>query len=67
MTEKELTPEEAAQQTGYYSTGHIRWLAREGKVKSRRVGRRLLLINIASLEEYVTEMKKLGTQKHTSR
>lgn len=61
--ETELTPEDAAKVAGY-STGHVRWLARQDKIKYRRIGHRILLIDIQSLLEYAEEMRKLGTAKH---
>ena len=64
MEEKlELIPAEAAERAGY-STGHIRWLARTGKIASRRIGERVLLIDVASLDEYVAKMHRLGNHKH---
>lgn len=62
----ELIPAEAAERTGY-SPGHIRWLARTGKVASRRIGERVLLIDVASLDAYVTKMRQLGNRKHAPR
>ena len=59
----ELIPAEAAERTGY-STGHIRWLARTGKIDARRIGERVLLIDVRSLDEYVAKMRQLGNRKH---
>ena len=59
----ELIPAEAAQRSGY-SPGHIRWLARTGKVTSRRIGERVLLIDAASLDAYALRMRRLGKRKH---
>ena len=59
----ELIPAEAAERSGY-SPGHIRWLARTGKVASRRIGERVLLIDAASLDAYVFRMRRLGNRKH---
>ena len=64
MTYKtELTPKEASRITGY-SIGHIRWLARNGKVSFRRIGERVLLIDAKSLALYTDKMRDMGTQKH---
>ena len=64
MDKKEITPSEAAELTGY-SAGHIRWLARQGKVDSHRVGQRVLLINTQSLLAYAVRMRELGNSKHS--
>ena len=61
--QSELVPAEAAERSGY-SPGHIRWLARTGKVVSRRIGERVLLIDAASLDTYVFRMRRLGNRKH---
>ena len=53
---------EAAGISGY-SAGHIRWLARNGRIKSQRIGERVLLINRESLLAYTDEMDRLGTAK----
>lgn len=63
MRDDELIPKQAAELTGY-SVGHIRWLARNNKIKSRRIGERVLLIDAQSLEQYVIKVKELGTLKH---
>lgn len=60
---KELTVSEAAQRSGY-SEGHIRRLARGGDIEARRVGRRVLVIDAQSLDNYTEKMRDLGTQKH---
>jgi excisionase family DNA binding protein len=60
----ELTPDDAAEITGY-SAGHIRWLARHGKIKGRRVGVRVWLIDAESLTVYVEKMRELGNLKHS--
>jgi len=60
----ELTPDEAASVTGY-SAGHIRWLARTGKVAARRIGARVWLVDAESLAGYVRRMRELGDQKYT--
>ena len=59
----ELTPDEAAEVTGY-SVGHIRWLARHNKIEYRRVGQRVLLIDTKNLLEYAEKMRELGNAKH---
>ena len=61
---QELTPSEAADLTGY-SVGHVQWLARQGKVKARRIGARVLLIDAESLEAYKAEADRLGAQKYS--
>ena len=66
MERIELIPAEAAERTGY-SPGHIRWLARTGKIACRRIGERVLLIDAASLDEYATRMHRLGNRKHAPR
>ena len=60
---RELTPDEAADLTGY-SAGHIRWLARKERIDARRVGRRVLLIDAKSLLAYAARMRELGAAKH---
>jgi excisionase family DNA binding protein len=60
----EATPTEAARLTGY-SAGHIRWLARHKKIKYRRIGERVLLIDVQSLLEHAEKMRELGTAKHS--
>lgn len=60
----EATPTEAARLTGY-SVGHIRWLARHGKVKYRRIGERVLLIDVQSVLQHAEKMNELGTAKHS--
>ena len=62
----ELMPEEAAERSGY-STGHIRWLARHGKVRFRRLGQRVILVDAGSLDAYVARMRRLGKKKHARR
>ena len=62
----ELMPEEAAERCGY-STGHIRWLARHGRVQFRRLGQRVILVDAASLDAYVGRMRRLGKKKHARR
>ena len=59
----EITVEQAAQETGY-SAVHIRRLAASGKVKARRIGKRVLLIDVDSMAAYADEMRVLGSQKH---
>ena len=63
MEKIELIPAEAAERTGY-SPGHIRWLARHGKIASRRIGERVLLIDATSLDAYAERMRRLGNRKH---
>lgn len=53
---------EAVEYTSY-THEHIAWLAREGKITSRKGGR-VWLIDLDSLKAYEAEMKELGTQKH---
>jgi hypothetical protein len=53
---------EAVEQTSY-THEHIAWLAREGKITSRKGGR-VWLIDLDSLKAYEADMKQLGTQKH---
>ena len=62
----QLMPDEAAQRSGY-STGHIRWLARHGKIQFRRIGQRVILVDAASLDAYVARMRRLGKKKHARR
>ena len=59
----ELTVEQAAKLSGY-SEAHIRRLAGKGKVASRRVGRRMFLIEAESLKRYVDRMESMGGDKH---
>ena len=62
----ELMPAEAAQRSGY-STGHIRWLARHGRIRFRRIGQRVILVDASSLDAYVARMRRLGKKKHARR
>ena len=62
----ELTVTQASEVSGY-SEAHIRRLAGKGKIKARRVGKRVFLIDAESLKQYVDRMKALGTDKHNLR
>lgn len=53
---------EGAHLTGY-SVGHVKYLARNGKVLARRVGL-VHVINRDSLLAYKHEMDRLGKKKH---
>lgn len=63
MTEP-LTVSQAAKLTGY-SERHIRRLCKDEKIKSRQAGGWLYLIDADSLQAYVDEMKRLGSEKHS--
>jgi len=58
----EITVKEAAHKTGY-TESHIRWLAAEDKMASRRIGERVLLIDEEGVLAYAEKMRKLGNQK----
>lgn len=55
---------EAAAITGY-SEAWMRRLAKDGRIKARKVGRDWLL-DLAELAAYQRRMSDLGTQKHDS-
>lgn len=54
---------EASEISGY-SRNHITWLVRKGKIKFERIGKRVLLIDVASLANYVERMHALGSDKY---
>ena len=54
---------QAAQESDY-SDIHIRLLLRKGQVKGQKVGG-IWLVDLDDLKRYESEMKRLGTQKHT--
>lgn len=58
MTE-EITIPEAAQRTGY-STNHLSRLLGEGKIQGRRIGKRLWLVSVDSLQSYTDAKHKPG-------
>jgi excisionase family DNA binding protein len=60
-----ITTAEAAELTGYH-VKYVRRLIREGKVSGAKRGRDWW-VDKASVEEYIDEMKKLGTAKHDPR
>lgn len=57
-----ITVQEAATLTGY-TTAHIRYLNRKGKLEARKTGRDWLILR-ASLLAYKARMDTLGPQKH---
>jgi excisionase family DNA binding protein len=60
----ELTVDEAAGISGY-AAGHIRWLIRNDKIAARRIGHRVYLVNLESLQAYLATVEELGTKKHS--
>jgi len=60
-----VTSDVGARLTGY-SASHIRRLAREGRIETRRVGRDWL-VSRQDLLTYKTRMDSLGTAKHDPR
>ena len=59
----ELAITEAEELTGY-SGRHIRRLVQQGRVKGRRPGGWLYLVDRESLLDYVSKMDRLGNEKH---
>jgi excisionase family DNA binding protein len=57
-----ITVREAAALTDY-TTAHIRYLTRKGRVEARKTGRDWLILR-SSLLAYKARMDTLGTQKH---
>lgn len=57
MSEGDITVQEAAALTGY-TARHIRRLCKEEVIKSHLVGKRIYLVNKASLLAYVAEMER---------
>jgi excisionase family DNA binding protein len=57
-----LTTEQAGELTGY-NVKYLRWLAGQGRVEARKVGRDWL-ISREDLLAYKREMERLGTAKH---
>ena len=57
-----LTTEQAETLTGYVQA-YLRWLANQGRVEARKVGRDWL-INQQSLIVYKAQMDALGDQRH---
>ena len=53
--EEEVTATEGARLTGY-SVAHVRWLAAQGKVRARKLGRRMWLVDSGSLLEHKARM-----------
>ena len=53
--ENEITVAEAARLTGY-SLAHCRWLAAQGKIRARKLGPRMWLIDRESLLEHKGKM-----------
>jgi len=66
MTGNLLSVAEAAQ-VSEYSEGHIRWLIRTHKVDAQKVGERVYLVELASLNAYIERMRAMGSAKFTSR
>jgi excisionase family DNA binding protein len=56
---EEITIQEAAQRTGY-STNHLSRLLGEGKIEGRRIGKRLWLVSVDSLQGYADAKHKPG-------
>jgi hypothetical protein len=57
-----LTTEQAETLTGYVQA-YLRWLANQGRVEARKMGRDWL-INQKSLTTYKAQMDALGDQRH---
>jgi hypothetical protein len=62
VTDGWITTGEAQALTGY-TTAYARWLANQGKVEARKVGRDWL-INKQSLLDHKAKMDAMGNQRH---
>jgi excisionase family DNA binding protein len=58
-----IAVEEGAALTGYH-VKRVRELARAGRIRARKLGRRTWLIHRPSLLEYAAHMAELGTKRH---
>lgn len=59
---KDYVDVQEAAELAHYTPEHVRRLARQDKIESVRRGT-MLFISLSSLEEYVTQMKRLGNEK----